>query len=45
MDFDKMRFEEQRRDWKSRDEIKRAETRLEEQRRDWKSRVEIDGAE
>ena len=45
MDFDKMRFEEQGRDWKSRDEIKRAETRLEEQRRDWKSRVEIDGAE
>ena len=25
MDFDKMRFEKQRRDWKSRDEIKRAE--------------------
>ena len=44
-DFDKMRFEKQRRDWKSRDEIGGAETRLEEQSRNWKSRVEIDGAE
>ena len=33
MDFDKMRFEKQRRDWKSRDEIGGAETRLEEQSR------------
>ena len=45
MDFDKMRFEEQRRDWKIREKMKGAETRWEEQRRDWQSRVEIGRAE